>query len=193
MNGFAYAIGKMGGHVEDRAMLKQFVGPPLRDSFGRVLGYSEEDTERAIAFYREYYNEMGGNLENSVYPGVEELLKRLKERGKRLVVATSKGERGTNFVLEHFGLKKYFEVIATANDIDRQHKNEVIGYALKLCGIQDMSSVVMVGDRENDISGAKCFGMDSIGVLYGYGSRGELIAAGATYLAETAADIERHI
>ncbi|MBQ7635951.1 MAG: HAD-IA family hydrolase [Lachnospiraceae bacterium] len=193
MNGFAYAIEKMGGRVEDRSMLKQFVGPPLRDSFGRVLGYSQEDTEKAVAFYREYYNGMGGSLENSVYPGVEELLKRLAERGKRLVVATSKGARGTDFVLEHFGLKKYFEIIATANDCDRQHKNEVIGYALKLCGIQDMNSVVMVGDRENDISGAKCFGMDSIGVLYGYGSREELTEAGATYLAETAADVEKYV
>ncbi|MCR5558103.1 MAG: HAD-IA family hydrolase [Butyrivibrio sp.] len=190
VNGFSYAISKMGDEVKDKEQLKKFVGPPLRDSFERVLGYSPEDATRAISFYREYYNGMGGNLENKVYPGIDELLSSLKNAGKKLIVATSKGEHGTNVVLEHFGLRKYFDFVATANDTDREHKSDVIRYALKECGIQNLHDAVMVGDRENDVSAACEVGLDSIGVLYGYGDEDELTKAGATYLAQTAKDIE---
>ena len=189
MNGFTYAIEKMGGQISDRNQLKAFIGPSLKDSFGKILGYSPEDTDRAIAFYREYYNGMGGVLENSVYPGIEQLLADLVSKGKKLIVATSKSEYGTNIVLEHFGLRKYFEFVATADDKDRPGKADVIRYAFDQCGITDSSKAVMVGDRENDITAAKEVGIDSIGVLYGYGDYEELTAAGATYLAESASDI----
>ena len=190
MNGFAYAIGKMSGEVGDKSQLSRFVGPPLEDSFGRILGYSEEDTVKAIAFYREYYFGMGGSLENSVYPGIVELLSALKAAGKRLMIATSKSEKGTTLVLEHFDLMKYFDFVAASNDTDRKTKTDVIRYALKQCGISDLSSCVMVGDRNNDIEAAVNVGIDSIGVLYGYGSREELEGAGATYIVDTPSDIQ---
>ena len=190
MNGFAYAIEKMGGQIPDREELGKFVGPPLKDSFSRVLGYNQEDTDKAIKLYREYYNTMGGVLENSVYPGIEELLSDLSQDGKKLFVATSKSANATNTVLEHFGLKKYFEFVATSDDKDRPQKADVIRYLFEQCGIVDRSQVVMVGDRENDIVAAKEVGIDSIGVLYGYGDREELTAAGATYLAENTAEIK---
>ena len=190
VNGFVYAVTKMGGQVEDKEQFKRFIGPPLRDSFGRVLGYAGEDLQKAISFYREYYNEMGGVLENEVYPGIESLLKKLKDSGKTLVVATSKGANGAEVVLEHFGLKKYFDFVATANDTDRQEKNDVIIYALEHYNITDTSKVVMIGDRENDCLAAKEVGIDSIGVLYGYGDEIELSDAGAAYLAKTPKDIE---
>ena len=95
MNGFAYAIEKMGDKVADRNQLRRFVGPPLKDSFGEVLGYSPKDTDKAIALYREYYNNMGGVLENEVYPGIEQLLSDLENRGKTLIVATSKSAQAS--------------------------------------------------------------------------------------------------
>ncbi|MBP5492921.1 MAG: HAD-IA family hydrolase [Clostridiales bacterium] len=191
MNGFAYAIEKMGGEVTDRAMLRKFVGPPLQDSFGKILGYGPEDTEKAIVYYRQYYFEKGGALENVVYPGIEKLLSDLKAEGKKLIVATSKSERGTNLVLEHFDLKKYFDFVATANDEDRPHKSDVIRYAFSECDITNPAQAVMVGDRENDVTAARTVGIDCIGVLYGYGDEEELTTAGATYLAQTAEDVKR--
>ena len=191
MNGFVYAIQQMGGHVVDRSQLRKFVGPPLKVSFGDILGYSEEETDRAISLYRDYYNNMGGVLENSVYPGIVELLSELKKEGKNLIVATSKNAIGTNTVLEHFDLKKFFDFIATADDKVRQNKSDVIRYALEQCEIKDISRVVMVGDRENDILAAKEIGIDSIGVLYGYGDREELTSAGASYLAECPSDVKK--
>ncbi len=189
VNGFVYAIEKMGREVGDREALKKFIGPPLKDSFGNVLGYSPEDTEEAIAFYREYYNGMGGNLENSVYQGVKEMLMALKEAGMQLIVATSKGAHGTEVVLQHFGLRQFFDFIASSNDTDRTSKKLVISYALEQCGITDISQAVMVGDRHYDIGAAAELGLDSVGVLYGYGNEEELRGAGATYLANTPEEV----
>ena len=193
MNGFEYAIRKMGRELPDRSKLRKFVGPPLKDSFGRVLGYSPEETDRAIAFYRTYYNEKGGAFENVVYSGVETLLSDLKAAGKTLAVATSKAALPTDLVLDHFGLKKDFDFVATAEDTLRPSKTDVIRYALERLGVTDRSEVVMVGDRENDVSAANAVGIDSIGVLYGYGDKEELTKAGATFLAESTVDIRKYI
>ena len=105
MHGFEYAIRKMGREVPDGEQLRRFMGPPLQESFGRMLGYSEEDTARAVSLYREYYFSRGGIRENTVYPGVEQLLADLRQRGKTLAVATSKSVDGAEAVLERFGLR----------------------------------------------------------------------------------------
>ena len=89
---------------------------------------------------------------------------------------------------------KYFDFIAGASfDETRVKKNDVIDYALKSCKIEDLSKVIMIGDREHDVLGASCFGIDSIGVLWGYGSREELEKAGATYIAQKIEDIQKFI
>lgn len=184
MNGFAYAIEKLGGQAVDKSVLRTFIGPPLRVSFGETLGYSPEDVRRAVVFYREYYDEQGGAFENSVYPGVEQLLGELKESGKKLLLATSKSIRAASAVLEHFDLMKYFDVVATAHDQLRLCKADVIRYAFEQAGVANPARAIMIGDRDNDIIAAKEVGIDSVGVLYGYGDKSELETAGATYLAE---------
>lgn len=189
MHGFEYAIEKMGDTVEDKSTLRRFIGPPLEYSFGSLLEYSEEDTKKAITLYREYYFGKGGVMENEVYPGIEELLSELKKSGKKLAVATSKSEKGTNIVLEHFGLKKYFDVVATSNDTDRRTKADVIRFALDSLGITDKRNALMVGDRNQDINAANEIGLDSIGVLWGYGDTEELKEAGATFIVEKPSDI----
>ena len=190
MNGFEYAITQMGGSVEDRSQLRKFVGPPLEESFGKILGYSPEDTEKAIAIYREYYFQKGGVLENEVYPGVVKLLEDLKEMGLHTAVATSKFEKGTMIVLDHFDLKKYFEFIGCGNDTDRKTKKDIISYVIREAGITDLSKVLMVGDRCYDIDAAREVGIDSAGVLYGYGNEEEFKKAGATYIVATAEEIK---
>ena len=125
-----------------------------------------------------------------MYDGVIDILERLKAQGKRLIVATSKPEVYSKKILEHFDLYKYFDFLAGATfDESRVKKNDVIAHAIKCCELNDLSSVIMVGDREHDVLGAACFGISSIGVLWGYGSREELESAGATYIAEKVEDI----
>ena len=188
-NSVMYALEKWGIEVEDRASLYRFIGPPLQDSFMQYYGFSAEDAEKSVAYYREYFRDKG-LYENEVYPGAEKMLAGLKASGRKLAVATSKPEEFAIRILKHFQLDGYFDVIAGATmDSSRSKKADVIAYCLEKLNVSDLSGVVMVGDREHDIIGAKTVGVDSIGVLVGYGSREELAAAGATYIAETLTDV----
>ena len=191
VNSVAYSLQKKGIDVEDKEELLKFVGPPLIESYRRYYGYSMEEAVEMVDIYREYYGTKG-LYENSVYEGMEEVLKVLKERGKVLIVATSKPEEYARQIVEHYGLSKYFMYVAGSNmDETRTKKAEVIAYALESCNIQNMNEVVMIGDRKHDVLGAKAMGLDSIGVLYGYGSREELGAAGADRIVESAEDLIR--
>lgn len=188
-NSVAYALKKWDIIENDINILKKFVGPPLDASFAKYYGFSKEKCVQAIQYYREYYLTKG-IYENQVYDGMEDLLKWLRDTGRRAIVATSKPEPSAIHVLEYFHIDSYFDIIAGATmDGSRVEKSDVIRYALDRAGIRDLSGVVMVGDRENDIQGAKANGLDSIGVLYGYGSREELEEAGAMQIAETVEDL----
>ncbi len=190
-NSVMYALKKYGIEVADRAELYKFIGPPLNESFEKYFGFSHEEAMKAVEYYREYYK-VKGIYENSLYDGIENLLKKLFENGKRIILATSKPEVFAKEILHHFGIEKYFSYIAGSNlDGSRVAKADVIAYALTEAGVADKTGAVMIGDREHDIIGAKKNGLDSIGVLFGYGSRDELEAAGANFIAETVSDIEK--
>lgn len=192
-NSVAYALTKFGLKFDSKEELQCFIGPPLIKMFMQVYGVSEEESKDLVKKYREYYA-VNGIFENDLYENVEALLSSLSSDGKKLILATSKPEHFAAKILEHFGIAKYFSHICGATmDEKRTEKDAVIAYALDRAGITDVSSVVMVGDREYDILGAKSFGMDSIGVLYGYGSREELESAGATHIAESVNDIFKFV
>ena len=192
-NSVAYALKKWNIEVKNRESLYRFIGPPLADSFQQYYGFTPEDSLKAVDDYREYFRDRG-LYENEVYEGVEELLKELRARGKKLAVATSKPEVFAVRILKHFGLDGYFDVIAGATmDSSRSKKADVILWAMQCLGEVDVSRAVMIGDREHDVLGAKQVGMDSIGVLFGYGDRAEHEKAGATWIAETVADILRFV
>lgn len=192
-NSVAYALNKFGINVEDKRTLYKFIGPPLVDAFSEYYGFSKEDSEKATAFYRETFR-VTGLYQNMVYDGVVEMLEALKSKGKKLVVATSKPEEFTMKILKHFDLLKYFDFVAAATfDATRNSKDKVIAYALESLDIKDKSEVVMIGDRHHDIDGAKDNGIDSVGVLWGFGSREELEIAGATYIAESVQEILKYV
>lgn len=188
-NSVKYALEKYNIHVENREELYKFIGPPLMDSFQTFFGFTEEDAEQAVAYYREYYREKG-IFENYVYPGMDSLLSRLKAAEKTLLVATSKPEEFAIQILERFQLAKYFTIIAGSSmDRSRNRKVDVIKYALERCGNDNNECILMIGDRKYDIYGAKEIGIASAGVLFGYGSREELEAAGADYILSCVEDI----
>ncbi|HAW71251.1 MAG TPA: phosphoglycolate phosphatase [Firmicutes bacterium] len=192
-NAVMHALKKYGIAVSDRKELYKFIGPPLWDSFEKYCGFSKEEANTAVEYYREYYRDKG-MFENQVYDGCEGLLKELKDNGKILIVATSKPEVFAEQILEHFGIAKYFTFIAGSTlDGSRVKKGDVIRYALESCNIIDGSQAIMIGDREHDIIGAKEMGLSSIGVLFGYGSRAELEEAGADFIVSTIEDIGKVI
>lgn len=179
MNSIRHALDKFGITEYDEAVLRKFIGPPLAECFQKYFGLSPEEARTGIDYYREYYT-AGGMFENAVYDGVKELLEGLKAQGKTLLVATSKPELFAKQILEHFELAQYFDCIAGASmDETRVHKDEVIAYALQQYPDIERKQAVMIGDRLHDIMGGKANGMDTVGVLYGFGSRKELEEAGA--------------
>ena len=188
-NAVMYTLEKYHLPVPPRQELYRFIGPPLKDCFAQFYGFSEEESLNAVKVYREYYGEKG-LYENDVYEGMPELLQTLKAQGKILLTATSKPEPFAVKILEHYDLAKYFDFIGGATfDPSRSKKADVIAYVLNKWGITDLSKAVMIGDRKHDIIGAQENGLDSIGVLYGYGNLEEMQEAGATYVAPTVSDI----
>ena len=184
-NSVAHALRKRGFPVPSRASLNRYVGPPLLDAFQDYAGMTETQAERAISDYREYFRDRG-IFENVVYDGIPALLARLCEAGVKPVLATSKPELFARRILDHFGLARYFFLTAGATmDNSRSKKADVIAYALAQCPGAGPANTVMVGDREHDVRGAGAHGLPTIGVLYGYGSREELEAAGAAAIAAT--------
>lgn len=187
-NSVAYALSRYGITVENKKDLYPFIGPPLCDSFMKYYGFSKETGMEAIAVYREYFSTKG-LFENEVYDGVRELLEKIKQSGRKIVLATSKPEEFAVKILEHFDLIRYFDVVAGASmDEKRNKKGDVIKYAMEKGGFT-AEAAVMIGDREHDVFGARENGIDCIGVLYGYGSRQELSHAGAIRIAENVSDI----
>lgn len=183
-----YSFEKMGLDLRERDWYRVFIGPPLKVTYAEDCGLNEEDTVKAIAYFRERYFTKG-LFENAVYGGIEDMLKDLKNAGLRLVVATSKLENIARQILKHFKLDKYFDYIGGAlPDGSRDYKDQVIKYVMDILNA-DKRKTVMIGDRIHDIDGARKVGIDSIGALYGYGSREELENAGALFIADTPQDI----
>lgn len=188
-NAVSSALERYGIETPDRTVLYPFIGPPLMDSFQSRYGFDSVTAKQAVAFYREYYQDKG-LYENTVYPGIPELLGRLREAGRQIVLATSKPEPFAERILSHFGLLHYFDFVAGATmDETRTKKDEVIRYALDACKIDRPELAVMVGDRCYDIAGGKQYGLATVGVLYGYGGRAELEAAGADAIAATVEEL----
>ena len=177
------------GIERDWRELSFFVGPPLSETFAHFV--SAENVDAAVAKFREYYQQDGW-LDNAPYPGIPALLADLHARGCQLVLATSKPEEYARRIMEHFDLAQYFTAICGATlDETRTDKAEVIAYALDTIGLTDKTGVVMVGDREHDVIGAKKNALPCIGALYGYGTREELHSAGAAAIADTVQDLHK--
>lgn len=188
-----YALRKLGIEEPDLDKLESFIGPPLLESFYEFYGIEGQQALEAVAAYRERFSRIG-LFENEIYPGIKEMLARLKAEGKRLAVASSKPTVYVEKILQHFAIAEYFDVIVGSElNHTRTKKEEVIEEALRqLCqGKEDTyDKTVMIGDRKFDIQGARNFGLISAGVSFGYAAPGELEEAGADYIVDSVAELE---
>ena len=190
INCASLALRHFGLPVPDRETMRVFVGPPLDKTF-REFGVPADKTDEAIAVYRSRYVPIG-KWENTPYPGVEELLEKLKAQGHRLFVATSKPEEMSKEILTKFGLAQYFEQICGATlDGTRSKKEDVIAYLLSLT--QGSGEAVMVGDTTYDVIGAAHHGIPTIGVAWGYGKVEDMKAAGAAAIAKTMEELFEYL
>jgi phosphoglycolate phosphatase len=182
-----HAQEKLGLPVSHADDLTWCIGPPMQESLCAIAG-SQEGGVVMLRHYRERYSEIG-LFENSVYPGIPEALAALRAAGPRLYVATSKARVYAERIIGHFGLAGHFvRVFGSELDGTNVHKADLLRFALSETG-EDPAKALMVGDREHDAIGARAHGLTPIGVLWGYGSREELEAAGVKRLLERTADM----
>lgn len=177
-----YALDRLGQAVPTEDDLVWCIGPPLHASLKKLLG-TDALADRALLLYRERFADIG-LFENEVYAGIEGTLSALAARGRRIFIATSKPAVYANRIVDHFGLRRHFEhVFGSELDGTRTDKSELLRYALEVTRT-DPRDAIMIGDRAHDMIGARNNAMTAIGVLYGYGSRHELMEAGAHHLCE---------
>ena len=182
------------GHRPDEALdVKRFIGPPLEDVVRFLLqSYGDDRVDEAVVAYRQHYGE-SGLLRSELYPGIGDALREMREAGLRIYLATSKREAFARRILQHLELAAFFDGIygsVPSGNLDR--KPELLAHILSEQDIPASRSL-MVGDRRDDIVGAHAVGMRSLGVLWGYGHRDELEAAGADQLVESTSDLFRAV
>lgn len=181
-----YALERMSCAAPDEASLRRCVGPPLRESFARLLATDDaEVVEQAIALYRERYADVGWR-ENVVYDGVADALAAAAQASP-IFLCTSKPEIYARRIVTLFGLAPVFRGIYGA-DLDGalDDKVRLFAHVVAREGLRP-GEAIMIGDRAHDIRAARMNGARCVGVLWGYGSREELAAADA--LAATPADL----
>jgi phosphoglycolate phosphatase len=182
-----YALTQLGEPVPLADDLHWVIGPPLRRTFAQ-LGLSAERVEEALTHYRDNYR-AGAMYDFRVYDGMHAALASLARNGHRLIVATSKPHVFARPIIEHAGLSRFYAAIHGAElDGRNDDKADLIAHISAVEGVAS-DGAVMVGDRLHDVVGAKRNGIPCIGVTWGYGTREELLAAGAVSLCPTPGDL----
>jgi phosphoglycolate phosphatase len=187
-----HAFGACGYEPPTDEQVRTVIGPPFEVGLPS-LGIPIDDVERVVRAYRDRYEDIG-LFENTVYPGIVEMLDALAEAGHTLSIATAKPEPTARRIIEHFGFAERFVVQAGATHevgTGRRTKAEVIDYALIMLQLSpsDLPWVVMVGDRDHDAECARLNGIDCVGVTWGFGSPDELASAGAAVLVDTPGEV----
>lgn len=188
-----YSLKTQGIEVCDLNELRPFIGPPLKYSYQKYYGFDDETIEILIEKYRERFDEVG-IFENNLYPGVEECLKNLKEKGYPIALASSKPEEACKRILEKHGLDGYFdEIVGATLDGSISTKKEVLQAVFARMQVADAKDCILIGDTIFDVEGAKEVGMDCIGVSYGFGERTEMENAGALCVCDNLKEVEKYI
>lgn len=184
-----YALEAFGYNAPDYEELTCFIGPPLLITFQEKFGADAARADELVKKFRERYTNKGV-FESKLYDGIKELLISLKKDNIKIGIASSKPQEYIETLLDHFGIKSYFDVICGVTfTADCESKASIIARCQKELNIAG-NECIMVGDKKYDIEGAKTNLIDSVGVLWGYGTKFEHIEAGAKFIIDKIEDIE---
>jgi phosphoglycolate phosphatase len=180
-----HAFERLGLEPPPEDLVASFIGPPLRGMFGTLLARSAPGrVEEAVLHYRERYRDVG-IFETTMYPGVREMLERARSFASRVYLATSKPWMFAERILEHLSLGAYFDGVH-GPELDGRFDDKGVLIARMLERERFApEDAVMIGDRAADVIAADDNGIEPIGVLWGYGSEGELVEAGARTVCAT--------
>jgi phosphoglycolate phosphatase len=177
------------GHRPDSLDIHNLIGPPLEEALAEVLGrFGDDRVAEAVLAYRAHYG-TAGFRETTVYPGLSAVLDQLLALQAKLYIATSKRRVFAEQILEHLKLIDRFAGVHGSEPggaVDR--KADVIAEVLRRHELR-AERCLMVGDRSQDVEGARTNGVSTVGVLWGYGNRDELKSAGAMHIAAHPAEL----
>jgi phosphoglycolate phosphatase len=173
--------------ISGYASLDRFIGPPVEEWAAELLPQGSAEDRLALAQeYRACYDRVGWS-NNSVYPGVAEMLAQLHSDGFPLYVCTSKHEHFAVRILEQFGIAQYFNAIyGDRIDYTSHSKSDLLALILSQHAI-DRELAWMVGDRSFDIEAAHLNGIRCVAAAWGYGTPEEWAQADA--VAATPGDV----
>lgn len=156
----------------DKSIYRTFVGPPLKTSLG--IYFSGEKLLEVIKYFGECYHK-DGLYQGSLFDGIEEVLKKIKLKGYKMYVATSKGETDAINVLNHYKVLDVFDrVFGADHSLNRVEKEDVLEFAFKNIDFKK-EDCLMIGDTMYDVNGANYVGIDCLACLYGYGDKDKLL------------------
>lgn len=186
-----YALEKLRRPEPTEAQLRKVVGPPLQWSFEHTFSLSEREAEEAVRLYRERY-EAGGMYENKPFPYALTLLKNVKAAGYKTALATAKPKTFADRICEKFGLLDYFDVAAVATLDKKSDKTFVVGECMRRLNAEK-DKCLMIGDRADDVLGARANGVETAAVRCGYAEEGELERANPRYLFDDLQAVEKYL
>ncbi len=178
----------LGREVPEDDLVRQ-VGRPL-DVQMRLE--SPEQQAALVHTYREW-NRARAPEYLRLFPGVEEMLERLRAAGRTVGVVTSKSGPMLDEAFEVLSVRQYFMIVVAADDT-RNHKPhpEPITTALTRLG-RRADGACYVGDGRVDIEAAVAAGVTPIGVTWGFSDRDTLLGAGATLVADDPLELAREL
>ena len=184
-----YALRSFGIEETDLTKLRCFIGPPLEVMYREKYGFTQEQAWQGTLKYRERFD-VKGIFECELYDGVEDALKKLKADGYIVALASSKPETACRRIIEHFHLTKYFdEIVGSTLDGSISSKGEVLEELYRRMPDVEKDEMCLVGDTKFDAIGAGNFGIDCIGVSYGFGTKEELEEAGAVTVCDSLGEV----
>lgn len=190
-NSISYALGKM--HMDDFSEdhLERFIGPSLQWGFSNIFGMNEKNTALAVDYFREYFGERG-LYENEPYPGIYDMLEKLRQEGKKMYIASSKLEKYVHRIIEHFEFDRYITMIKGADySGEKSSKKILISDLMAIQGLKHSREIVMVGDTTFDVDGGKANKISTIAVGYGFGIMEELLHSGPDFFTESVEGLSR--
>jgi len=166
-NAYAYALDKMGLEFGGRTFVDQAIGSPLLMVFKEYFSLSNENAQKAVEYYRDYYAEKGIK-EAQLYKGMNETLQTLKKNGVLLGVATLKRETFAKEILKALNIATFFDVVYGIDEKDKLSKADLLEKCVATLNVSKKDTI-LVGDSHFDAQGAQKAGVDFMAVLYGYG------------------------
>ena len=167
-----YTIERFGFPTLGESQLKNFIGPPIQNSFAIAYGLKGEILQEIASVFRDRYKKFD-LLKAVPYEGIYDVFQKLVEKGIQPAIATYKRQDYATEILTHFGFDKYTDIMYGGDHENKMKKNDIIRNAVRAAGVADLNDAVMIGDSDNDAIGAEMLGVRFIGVTYGFGFRTE--------------------